>query len=330
MDKKDKKLLYYLTLDAKASDTQLGKKIGLSKNAVRYRIERLKKERIIKKFTTVVNFGPLSLDNFSMALKFNEDIYKNPEILDYFKNHPCVMELITLTSPWDIFIDVIYNMNPIHIHQIITGIINHFGDILNSYEVFFAIDQPLRDEPLVTDFFKELNLDKPKLSKRVYHYIESDEIDKKILHLLAEDSSRTYISIAKELGINVGVVIYKVKKLIQHNVIVKFFPEINLQKLGYTEYLCNIRLKSCSKEELELIKNKIRYSDNVTYALFNINNFSIVFNCAFRKSEDVDHLLRSLRKDHVTVMDKQECFIIKERLKLSMFPTADIKSVFYE
>ena len=47
LDKKDKKLLYYLSKNARMSNTQLSNKIGLSKNSVKYRVERLLKEGII-------------------------------------------------------------------------------------------------------------------------------------------------------------------------------------------------------------------------------------------------------------------------------------------
>jgi len=48
LDKKDGKLLYFLSQNARLSQTQLAKKIGLSKNGVKYRVGRLLKEKIIK------------------------------------------------------------------------------------------------------------------------------------------------------------------------------------------------------------------------------------------------------------------------------------------
>ena len=66
MDKKDRKLLYYLSLNSRESHTQLSKKIGLSKNSVKYRIERLQKEGVIKQFTIMPNFSKCKLDTFNM------------------------------------------------------------------------------------------------------------------------------------------------------------------------------------------------------------------------------------------------------------------------
>lgn len=76
LDIKDRRLIYYLSQDARLTNTQLAKKIGLSKNAVQYRIERLKKEGVVKKFASIVNLSSLNLTTVDLLLKFNEDIYE--------------------------------------------------------------------------------------------------------------------------------------------------------------------------------------------------------------------------------------------------------------
>jgi len=74
---KDKKLLFYLSRNARESGTKIAKSVGLSKNAVGYKIERLTRLGIIKNFSAAINIGALNYDTFTLLLKFNEDIYKN-------------------------------------------------------------------------------------------------------------------------------------------------------------------------------------------------------------------------------------------------------------
>ena len=54
LDLKDKKILFALDFDARMSLTQLGKKVGVSKQVAKYRIENLAKRGIIKGFYTDV------------------------------------------------------------------------------------------------------------------------------------------------------------------------------------------------------------------------------------------------------------------------------------
>jgi DNA-binding Lrp family transcriptional regulator len=65
LDIKDRKLLYYLSEDSRLSYTQLAKKVALSKNAVKYRITRLKTMGVIKQFTSVINLGALRYYTFT-------------------------------------------------------------------------------------------------------------------------------------------------------------------------------------------------------------------------------------------------------------------------
>jgi DNA-binding Lrp family transcriptional regulator len=50
LDVKDRKILYHLDLDSRQPFSQLGKKVGLSKDLVAYRVKKLHERGIIKNF----------------------------------------------------------------------------------------------------------------------------------------------------------------------------------------------------------------------------------------------------------------------------------------
>jgi DNA-binding Lrp family transcriptional regulator len=54
-----------------------------------------------------------------------------------------------------------------------------------------------------------------------------DEIDKKIIELLKQDSRKPYLKIAEELGISEGAVRARVKKLVESGVIRRFTLEVS-------------------------------------------------------------------------------------------------------
>jgi len=325
LDKKDRKLLYYLSLNARTSHTQLSRKIRLSKNAVKYRIERLKREGIIQQFACVVNLGAAGLETFTILLKFNEDIYENPEIINYFKNHPYANWVITLSGQWDLFVEIICK-DFWHVHKLIEEIITRFGQVLNAYKTFFSFSSPLRVEHLVADFYKDLKVEELPRKKRFIKEYKLDKTDKSILNLLNQDSTLPYLRIAQKLNLTIDIVRYRIKNLIEKGVIIKFFPEISLQKLGYTKYLCSIKLRGASLDKLNKIKKQIQTNSNITYAFFDISGFNIVFVCAYKSPEGIDHLSRSLRKEYSEIIDKQEYLIIKEQVLFNLFPKGLLES----
>jgi len=77
LDLKDKKLLYQLDINSRQSYKEIGKKIGLSKDAVSYRIKQLQEEGIIRQFHTVIDVGKLGLISFRLYLKFQNTNQRN-------------------------------------------------------------------------------------------------------------------------------------------------------------------------------------------------------------------------------------------------------------
>jgi DNA-binding Lrp family transcriptional regulator len=61
LDVIDRKILQFLQQDARMTLTEMAKRLYISRNAVRYRIELLEKEGLIEGYTTVIN--PMQSEN---------------------------------------------------------------------------------------------------------------------------------------------------------------------------------------------------------------------------------------------------------------------------
>ena len=66
MDKKDLRILSELDADARQSNNQIGRKIGLSKEVVKYRIDKLTKDGVILRFHTVINYFRLGIHKYKL------------------------------------------------------------------------------------------------------------------------------------------------------------------------------------------------------------------------------------------------------------------------
>jgi DNA-binding Lrp family transcriptional regulator len=324
-DVKDRKLLYYLSRNARTSHSELSKLVGLSKNAVKYRIERLQKEGVITKFAAVVNLGALNVTTVALLLRFNEDIYEKKEIIEYFRNHPRADWVITLSGHWDLFVELIVSDFD-SLHGMIDEITKRFSTSLNTYQMF-VFRENLRVEHLISDFYKDLGMEEHMPAPRSKEHQQIDETDKRILQVLNMDSSTPYLQIAQQLGISIDIVRYRIKNLLTKGIIIKFFSEVSLPKLGYQEYLYTMKLKDVNDEKMDQIKQKIRTNPNITYAFLDMTSFNIIFVCAFKTSEGIDSLSRDLRKQFPDVIEKQDYLMIKEQILFNLFPKGmiDIK-----
>jgi Lrp/AsnC family transcriptional regulator, regulator for asnA, asnC and gidA len=317
LDKKDKKLLYYLSENCRYSNTQLSKKVNLNKNSVQYRIKRLIKNKIITKFACVLNLNALKLNTITLFLRFNIDINENKEIMEYLANHPYINWAVVLSGQWDVFVEVI-SKDLYHMEELINEIKNKFNNYLNSCESYISL--PIKVEHLLHDFFKDINIKKEPIKKITPSPYKLTTKDKNILTLLNKDSSQSLLAMAKKLNMSIDIVRYRIKNLVEKGIIMKFFSEVNVKELGYTEYVYKIKLSNASNEYINKLKIKLEDNINISYAFSDITGFNIIFVCRFKDTEGIDKLSRELRKEFSAIINKQDYFIIRKQIVFNLFP----------
>lgn len=315
---KDKKLLYHLSQNARQSHSQIAKKINLSKSAVGYKIKTLQKKGIIKNFTTTIKTSTLNATSFSMLIKLNTPIEKNPELKTYLTKHPNTLWILTLSGTYDLFIEFI-TFSFTHMKNLIKEIKQKLSTNLNHYELHLA-EETLKVEHLIKDIYKDLDLETLKIKPREYTQKKLDNTDKKILTILAENSSLSLVDIATKIKSKWDIVRYRIKQLEQHQILTAYYPEINYSKLGYLRFLCKIEIVNSSPETSSKIKQKIKNHGNITYAFTNLNTQSILFDIQIKTIQDLDIFLGELQQKFKNQIRKIDYYIVRDQLKFNLFP----------
>ncbi len=103
LDKKDLKLIYELDRNARIPYSQLAKKVGLSQESVRYRVNKLIKEEVIKKFFTVIDISKIGFTFYKILLKLhNVDETKVSNMINWLSQKKEIVWLTTLDGNYDI------------------------------------------------------------------------------------------------------------------------------------------------------------------------------------------------------------------------------------
>ena len=71
IDLKDRKILYELDLNCRQSNAQIGKKVGLGRDVVAYRIRRMQEEGVIKAFWTAIDTFRLGYNVYRIYINFD-------------------------------------------------------------------------------------------------------------------------------------------------------------------------------------------------------------------------------------------------------------------
>lgn len=77
------------------------------------------------------------------------------------------------------------------------------------------------------------------------------DIDWKIIQKLKKDSRATALDLSKGLKLNVETVLSKIRNLKKKGIIGRFYPIIDMNKLGYKEYTFISRIDPSYKKELD-------------------------------------------------------------------------------
>lgn len=263
IDLKDRKILYQLDLDARQSLTQIGKKVGLKKDVVSYRIKRMQDIGLIRKFYTVIDAYKLGYTVFRFYLNFQyADPNKKKEIIDYFVKYKNTWVVFSITGKYDL--GLVLWIKDIHdFYNFWNKTLDLYGDFF-SQKVFSLYIQAYSYRPsyLLLEEFNE--------SDRLKHEIVGmgtkfniDETDYKILNELAEDARMPLIDLAEKLGCTSQTVTYRIKNLIDNGVIQAFRTSYDISKLGLHHYKIDIYLKEHSQRNN--IMNYIRTNPHLMF-----------------------------------------------------------------
>ena len=108
LDKKDRKLLGYLQENARISNAELARRIGLSPPGLQKRLRRLQENGIIERFVTLINREALGYDMLcviQVTMRRHE-----PQAIDRFRilvqDMPEVLECYSVTGEFDYYLKI--------------------------------------------------------------------------------------------------------------------------------------------------------------------------------------------------------------------------------
>ena len=246
LDLKDRKILNQLDINCRQSDSEIGKKVRLSKEVVNYRIKRLLENKIITGFYPHINIAKINLSAHKIYLRFKSlTKEKEQELWNYLISKNEIVWVISCSGRWDI------------IFGIVSKTIEEFNliltDFMNQYSQYIA-------EKSISVFSKATLHHRKWLlqNQQDIHWLlggkieneKIDEIDKKIMDLLSQDARMPIIKLAKEVRISSSLIIQRIKKLQQKKIIEAFRASLNKKILDINYCKSFIYLQTQTSEKL--------------------------------------------------------------------------------
>jgi DNA-binding Lrp family transcriptional regulator len=240
LDVKDQKILNQLVKNGRLSHSVIGKRVGLSREVVNYRINKLAKKGILEGFTTFINTSRLGIQKHVVLVQLqNLSKIKEKEIIKKLMAHDKLIWVGTCGGRWDL--GLIFS----------TDSLKTFDQA--HYEVKKILGDHLKDSmilPQVWDRFTECGLlykskeqqnnfdmiafeKEFKKQEKLYEAIEIDEKSREILKLLMRNCRMSLAEVANKTNTSIETVKNKIKDMITKNIITHFRGMVSYELLGF-------------------------------------------------------------------------------------------------
>jgi len=249
MDIKDKKIIEELILNSRIPINQLAKKVGISREVCIYRIKKLK-QKIIIGFTTIIDSEALGYNRYECFIQLKGiSITKEKELIKKLEDDKFITYLSPVVGKWNIVFDIL-TKDSNHLENLMQDITKEFSQYIENYILIRVGKQ----EGIFTT--KLVGTNKQIKSNQHIKGTKIDEIDKRILALLSNNSRIEYKELSKKLNLTANAIKYRIKNLEKSGTIQGYTLSFNIKEVGYDLYNLQLKLGHTRNQELILfLKN---------------------------------------------------------------------------
>ena len=313
LDLKDRKILYELDFNARQTDSEIAKKVKLSREVVSYRINRLQKSGIIRNFVTILNHNALGYLAFRVFFKFRDISEEREEkITEFLKDK--VAWLVRVRGNWS-FTSMIFTTNIFELEKFVNEIKKKFQK--NLIEIHFSVITRILHYRRGYLLDKKQDTSKYDIMGEVVKTVNLDEIDLKILETTQDNARVSSIEIANKIKSNERVIRYRLKNLIKNKVILGFRSLLDLRKLGISYYKVHFKLNNYDDETMKKINSYIHLHPHVIYKTETIGGWDLELEVQVPSSKDLYEFIDNFTKDFTGLIDNYEILEYDKEYKLS-------------
>ncbi len=311
LDKKDRKILSLLMLDARINLSELAKYVGLSKSNISRRISKLENEGLIKGYHAFINTARIGFKSLLVLIK-TQTISKNKEkyIEGLIKNKN-IYGITEHIGVFDLIVGINYRTEE-EKEKVLEEILNK--NIIKDFEIF-RIKTYFPKFDYTHEMVSQYN---PKISIDQKQKINIDEKDIKILASLSKNCRTPIVKLVKELNIQRETITYRIKKLVSSGVIAKFQPNVDYFMLGSEFYFVMLKLiKPTQKSKvIDYIAGTLRANTIIETE----GSFQVMAFVQFKSNNEFRRFEEDLFKYFPDTIFDYAFEIAKAQYKLDWFP----------
>jgi Lrp/AsnC family leucine-responsive transcriptional regulator len=311
--------LWRLDLDGRIPLTELAGQVGLSKQALNYRLKKLNENRYILGHIAIIDIHRLGLLTYRLYLRLAATSpSKSDQLIEHLKKHKNTLFVGSMAGSWDA--EAVFTVrNFIHFNEIVKDLKSTYGKSIYRSDLSMT--------PVVYLFRRDYLVSKTRKYAPLASYgFEPvpptwDDLDFGILDALSTDCRVTYDELADRLGSSSQTVKKRIKKLEEDQIIRGYRTKLNTELLGRVYVKALLELAPLTrKREHEFYVACARYSF-VVYLTEVLGRWQLEVEAEVEKMSELDDMIQELRSEFPGVIVDFDTVTVTKEHKLNYLPS---------
>lgn len=284
-------------MNARASNTKIAKAIGLSKDAVAYRIRNLENKGVIRGYIAVIDSAKLGYTFYRVFLNLMDLTPEKLEgLIGFLKKEKNVWWIAKLDGAWNFAFSVWVKSN------------TEFREFYSRFCEGFK--QHVKDRLVCpVTAYKQLNRSY-LLGTEKAPRIESigggkqlayDETDIEILKMLSKNARFQLIDIAKRLKMDSMTIHHRIRKMEEKGIIQGYKADLNFNLLKKDFYSVKVNVREIS--QLREIESFVKTIPEATAIIEAVGSYDFEFDLEVENSERYFEIIGTLEKKFSTIRE---------------------------
>lgn len=317
LDTPDRKILAELDKNARQSNNQIGKKVRLSKEVVKYRIDKMISAGIIVRFHTITNYFKLGIYKYKLYLRFtNASKEKIEEIGQYFLKHKKTEWDVISTGRWDMMVGFLVRN------------VNEFDDEVQR--VMDKFSDYIQEKAVTTTLYlvhNERGFLGSKKSEVVYHTSKDpkekiDALDEEIIKTITNNARMPVTEIAERLKVTPRIIQYRIKDMERRNIILAYKVHLNPKAMERTFCKAIIYLANTNQEKTNQFISYVSSIEDVVWPMKVMGSWDFELDCEVENYDRFQDIILDLKAKFPTLIKNHEFCIVSKEFKLDFYPGA--------
>ena len=317
LDVKDKKILSLLARNARLPQSAMAKYVGLSREAIAYRIQNYESKGLIQGYRTVIDITLFGYEAYHVFLQLNRptlDIEK--KLIQTFKNYPFIRAIIKFSGKYDLELAIVAK-SVREFDTFLDTILSDCSLYLQDYKLVATTESYVARVFPQSFFAYE---EKLSVKKKKKEGIVLDEKDKELLMLIANHATLSYQELSKKMKVSSDTVSYRLKKLEDAGIIRSYIPVVNYSALCYNIYAVLFRISGLDIKKRMILKGFLTKHPHFLWAVKCVGRYNLLSYLCVQSNEELTRALTELRLLLPDTIIDYEILIANEEYKYTYFP----------